>query len=1158
MNKKYNYLIEYLQNNINKSFEDCEIFDYQKFSIGQNVDYIYFFVISDQRKEYIIDSENIQSIDSFTTNEYEEIETNYPIYTGEQTYIPVISSSELPNIVFRNVNKFYALRIAKLPIKYWKIDPAINNYNKLIKNTINNNDIFEYIEFENINENIFNDSIDYSMNNVDLKDTVLINTHTGKISNQTLFTDITWTDLELQEHNKAVREVIEGGSIEYPTAEQQNNNIISNESIQRIINSKNDNAYTNTYARTSHTIYNPYVFNISGLNWYSWMNFINNQYDNGVLITEYSKNIKNLYNIYASKYINTFIYPKIVFKDIPYYQIPNIVHEDPVWKNTENKIEYLYRNCRQIGNYWYTNDTLLQVCCEHVRCELMKTPYPKGLIIREEGQEICGNCCELIGNYNDDNAFVEGMNEINTEGSINYKWRDNQDIKSAEYSWNNLKSYIEAIDPTFINNITFVNRFIQIYHNHDYNKKYLKYGKSQFDYKAFNKSIIDTIIYMYNKKELINSKNIFRQAVSKYINNDFIIKKIREIRNDEQYIIYLQENNTNINVLQKLYKESNDTNIKNLLAIAITNCKVINIITEKCDKYFKYEIRTAQRNKRSVNLSVITNFFKNITKKSQRFIKLLSVIVVVIKIKCEASKLNEYSFDFNDINWNILFKKDNEYNELTVKDSQRDILFNLHSFENNPNGRFICMYLNTNNINEYISNSSIVTWINKFFNAISPNIKITISHKGKKISYNNSVFEKQQLLIDTYYDELSKNNFPLLANTNNIIVNNVVDIITCPDILTRKFNSKMSFQQLCKSDFPTADEYLIDKRNNNIIFNEDTKLMQFYYIDIIKDINDNFIKPLEDALFNNIPTNKDRLIDPSTYFNEKFNEWLIFIKTVTSSSANFTNYNNYLQNLIIPNECEQTYEQIRDFVNEVEVGINNLEKLIESLNLIIVNDKPNENYKQLYNNINPFNYNQNQRFYVDVKIQICRRLIQWYMICIFAENIMYINNIVGINKYIILRNSIDNFHNYIFTNKIPYTIIKYNCTNDEKLIDMFINEFFNYNNMFNNIDILQVFFKDLRINTQLFISPDNYIDSNVKTKRYIKRAGNLRDFIENQELDLQELDNEEQGNERPKRNVNNDNIDFLHLPEIELEVLTQNELIGGEIDDMYIDDEDMY
>lgn len=1150
MNKKYNYLIEYIKNNKDKPFEECEIFNTLKFNNIQNVDYIYFFVASDKRKEYIIDSENIQSINSFTTNDYEEVQTNYPINTGD-VYIPVISSSELPNkIVFRNVNKFYALQIARLPSNYWKLNPAINNYNILIKNSINKNDIFEYIDIDNITEDIFNDSTDYPVNNVDLKDTVLINTHTGKISNQTNFTDITWVDLELQEHNKAVREVVAGGSIEYPTANIQSK-IYANKSIQKVINVRNNGAYTNTYAYTANTIYKPYVFDISNMDWYSWMNFINNQYDNGVLVSEYGKNIKNLYNIYEQKYIDTFLYPKVVFGNIPYYQMPNMVQIDPLWKDVINKIEYLSKNCKKIGKYWYTKDTLLRVCCEHVRCDLMKIPYPKGLIIREEGQEICGNCCELIGNYNDDNAFVEGMTDMKVEENINYKWRNNQDDISAEYSWKNIQSYIEAIDPSFVDNTTYVNKFIQMYHEKEYFKLFKKYSHTEFNYNSFIKDIQNVAINMVNLHDVRDYKNKFREIVCKYINNDYIINQIFKITQDNNLVKYLQKNSTNINELQKAYYKQSDKNIKSLLSIAISTCKIIDIITDKCSTYFRYELRTSV-----FKPYVVTNFLKNIVNKSKRFIKLLSVCIVVIQIKCEASGLNEYSFDFNDINWNILFKKDNEYNELTVKDSQRDVILNLHSFENNPNGHFMCLYLNTNNIYQYLSNNTVVTWINNFFKVVSPKLKITVSLNGKKLEYNNPVFKYQQSAINGYYKVLSDNNLPILANTNNLIVNKVIESITCPDILTRKFDSNKSFQELCKSQFPTVKEYFIDKQQNNIIFNEDTKLIQYYYMDIIKDIDETFIKPLENSLFNNDPVTKEIMQEPSIWFDKRNSQWIENIKNVTKTSSEFTNYVNLINQYTIPNVCKQVYEKLRDLANEIEVGINNVESLIEKLILIPVNDKPNDNYIQTYNNINPVNRNPNQQNKIDAYVNIFAKLIQWYMICIFAENVTSMNNVKCINKYNIIHNTIDNFHNFIFVNNIPYTLLKHKYTTDDKLITQFIYEFFYYNNI--PIDNLKIFFKDLRINTQLFISPDAYIDSNIKIKRYITRVNNLNDYLKNQEIDLQDLDEEEQGNERPKRRIDNDNIDYLHLPEIDLEQLTQNELIGGEIDDFTIDDEAMY
>ena len=51
------------------------------------------------------------------------------------------------------------------------------------------------------------------------------------------------------------------------------------------------------------------------------------------------------------------------------------------------------------------------------------------------------------------------------------------------------------------------------------------------------------------------------------------------------------------------------------------------------------------------------------------------------------------------------------------------------------------------------------------------------------------------------------------------------------------------------------------------------------------------------------------------------------------------------------------------------------------------------------------------------------------------------------------------------------------------------------------------------------------------------------------------MDIEEKG---PLQFVDTDKLDYLNLPTVELETLTQNELIGGEVEDDLVIDEDVY
>lgn len=1162
-NQKYDYLLNYLQKNYSKSLDECSVFDFHKFSLMQNVDYLYFFVANCERIKYDKDPDApAQIVTKIETNDYRDIVTQYPFVINQ--HIPVVT----PKFELRNIDRFYALGLLKVPATYWKENPAYDNYAILLQNLRDHYQEFEQIvfseDFKNLSS-VFTDITYISTRNTDLESTVLINTHKGKVHPKApvVFTSIAFVDLDLFDHFRAMQQVNQSYNIyAIPTAEPQENNIKSGESIRNIITLKRNNAYANNYGRIAHNVYNPYVYNLNEMTWYDWINFINNQYDGGILATEYGKNLARTYNTYKMKYINTWNYPSMMFTMMPLTNMPKVVRDDPNWSTLAtvvDKVKYLKDVGKQIKYNWYNKNTLAYICCEHTRCAMLKHTYPKGLIIRNDGQEICKNCGEVIGNYNDDNAFVEGMDAIDADATINYKWRQDQKEEEAKRSWDELSVLVNAVDPTFLSNIPLVNRFIQEYHNKDYYKRFAKYKTSPLKknkelFKSFlatiDKVTQDLVLEGNKNSNKIESSHIaeeYFKAIVSHINNTNVVSAI-----EEQTQQNITEISMNVKELIDYYNSTQNLLVKNLVIKAITTAQAVQTISRLCTKFFLYQYGTARRNDIPYFAAVVTNFTRNIFKKSKRFYNMMMVMYTIAKVKASANNIQEITFDFNDINWSAMF-----VHTITegyyIKDTQSKTVLNLSSF--NPDdklGDFYVLNLKVNTEDEYYSNISIVDWINNLFTIISQteksNIHVTMVMSERRIQYDNDALKYQQQMIDYCYSQLG--DVPLLNNVNNIITNKVIDSITCPDILTRQFDPKMSFKELLHSKFPSVNEYLADKHKNNIVFNPINKLLEYYHIDIITWIDNNFIIPLSLYISNNIVPEPQKLETPSIDVPVQSFRNLLEVLSIAK-----TTYNKLINKIQLPNGCQEKRDFIRHLGDNILVNINTLEKLQGDLSLHAVNNIPTPNYTVTYNNLRPVKQPRNSTSKVFSKIT--RLIIGWYMLCLVADynDFRYDKPLYDRCKsFNILKNSFDNFHNYIFVNKISYNIIETPVYTYDKLVDRIIDEMFVFNDV--KGEMILTFLYDLRINTQLFISPDNYTDAVVKTQRIINRVNNMTGIpMDIHERELQDMDEEERGEGMVQQPI--DNPDILTMAGIELEEVTQNEIMGEIENDIEIT-EDMY
>lgn len=1149
MNQKYNYLQNYLHENIDKTLDNCSVFDIDKFDLEQNVDYIYFFIANCKPVVYDKDLEEVFQIKEFKTNDYEDIQTPYPVVASRP--IPVVTlDSHL-----RNTDKFYAIGILKIPDTYWKENPAIENYAVLLHNLIKKSPTFERIDLpanaEKLQE-VFTDATDISTANVDLRPTVLINTHKGNVNTiATQFTDITWVNIDIEQHDVAMKSLkVEHEPFVFATVGPQNNNMQSGTTIQRIINRKVNDIYASGYGRTAHYVYDQYTYDFNTMKWYDWINFINNQYDNGVLVTEYGKNIQSVYNTYKIKYINSWNYPEFMFTQTPYVNMPKIVQEDPTWKTittAPDKVKYLNDVCKQIKYNWYNKNTLAYVCCQHTYCNLNKLAYPKGLIIREGGQEICKNCGEVIGNYNDDNAFVDGMDTMDEDTTIKYTWRDNQKEEDAMRSWKELSVLVDAVDPSFLNSIPSVNRFIQLYHSKDYYHRFAKYSKSPF---SETKKFVDFIkmLRVVTTEILKSSTNTnptyiqskYFAVIGSYINNTHIVEEIQKLTGRDLSDISMKEKD-----LIRVYQSTDNQDVKSLLLQAIANRQAVGVLTQQCTKYYFYEYQTGRRRGGNFRVDVIGNFMLNVFRKSHRFYQILMVMYTIAKVKSLVNNEKTFTFDFNNIKWSALFEHSITQGYY-ISDLQRQTVLNLYNFSKKeyPQGIFFVMNLKINSEEDYYANNFIVQWINSLFDVVKKNDKnpvtVSVTMTERKLRYSNPALQHQQDLINACYNELG--DIPLLNNVNDVITNKVIDAITCPDILTRKFDAKLSFKQLTHLKFPTTSEYFADKRKNNLVFNADNKMKQYAHMDIVQWIDVNFIRPLSQFLFNGVTPDKGIAdVKPSvTNLLAQIKE--LQDKMIVSKSK----YEQQIANISIPNECVKSNKFIRDLTNAVLVNINTIEKLLSDLTLVYYNRQPTPNYTQRYNNVSPVNNNRNTIIYA----KISKLLIEWYMLCLTADN-----GYTSCKSFNILKNSIDNLHTYVFTKGIPYTILTSSVQTYDTLLEQFTNELFIYNKL--STDLLKIFFDDLRIHTQLFVSPDDYTDTMIRTARLIRRASNQKNITFNiVERDLEDLDEEEREASIVEQIL--DDVDILSLGADTVEELDENELIGGELETFEPMNEDMW
>lgn len=1152
MNQKYNYLQNYLKENIDKTLDSCSVFDVDKFDQEQNVDYVYFFIANSKPVLYEKDLEEALQIKEFKTNDYEDIQTPYPVVTSRP--IPVVTL----NSHLRNTDKFYAYGILKIPNTYWKENPAVENYAILLQNLIKKSKTFERIKFPadpNKLLEVFTDATDISTANVDLRPTVLINTHKGNVNDvATQFTDITWANLDIEQHDVAMKSLkVEHLPFVFATVEPQNNNMQSGTTIQYIINQKVDgsNVYASGYGRTAHHVYDIYTYDFNTMKWYDWINFINNQYDNGVLVTEYAKNIRSVYNTYKIKYISTWNYPKYMFTQTPYVNVPKVVQEDPTWKTittAPDKVKYLKDVCKQIKYNWYNKNTLAYVCCHHTYCNLKKLAYPKGLIIHEGGQEVCKNCGEVIGDYNDENAFVDGMDTMDEDTTIKYTWRENQKEEEAMRSWKELSVLVDAVDPSFLNSTPFINRFIQLYHTKDYYQRFEKYSKSPFSQTAKFKEFL-TMLRGVTTEIIRSNTNTNAQyiqtryftVIGTYINNKHIVEEIKKLTGKDLSDISMKEED-----LIRVYRSAKDQEIKTLLLQAIANRQAVAVLVRQCTKYYFYEYQTARRRGGNFRVDVIGNFILNVFRKSHRFYQILMVMYTIAKVKSKVNDEKTFTYDFNNIKWSALFEHSITQGYY-ISDLQSQTILNLYNFSKKeyPQGIFFVMNLKVNSEEEYYANSFVVQWINTLFEVVKKNDKnpvtVTVTMSERKIQYNNSALQHQQELINKCYQKLG--DIPLLNNVNDVITNKVIDAITCPDILTRKFDANMSFKQLVHSKFPTTREYFADKRKNNLIFNSDNKMKQYAHMDIVQWIDTNYIRPLSQTLFNNATPDKSL-----TDVRPSVTDLLAQIKKLQDKMiVSKSTYEQQIANITIQNECVRTKEFIRNLEKAFLKNINTVEKLLNELTLIYQNRQPTSNYTQQYYTINPIN---NTR-YINTYIILSRLLIEWYMLCLTADN-----GYTSCKSFNILKNSIDNLHTYIFTKGIPYNILTSPVQTYNTLLEQFINEMFIYNKL--SVDLLKVFFDDLRIHTQLFVSPDDYTDTMIRTSRLIQRTMNRQNIAFNilEREDLTDLDEEERGTSITEQIL--DDVDILSMGTDTVEELDENELIGGELETFAPMNEDMW
>lgn len=1025
MNVKYNELYQYITNNKGKALDDCDVFDVLKYD-----NFNYFFIANSSKIKFTRDKEEIKYCSELINESFENEVNNYPIITNK--IIPVINiyfdkKTKQNKVAITNTNSFYIQGIIKVPDSYFRVNPGINNYTKLIYK-ISEGNFESYTVEEFLSKNIFN--FTRVITETTFNNDIMFNNWIG-LSNQTQdtikYSDIYWTILDTKNIIKNV--------ILYQAANTQlkyNTNVKNIQSLLpmwKCINDYSNGVPNNNFTVVAHKYYMPYTFNLSKINGYDFVNFIYNQYDYGIYCTEYiPMNLKERWNVLRNKYLNTFGYPKTIrTKNIK----QSFVDEnDPVWPTVVNKAGYLRTMCKKIGYKWRTKDKGYYVCCDHT-AKLINKEDISNMIYRENGEEVCKYCGEILGNYNDEKVFDDGMDTLEDEVVVKYKWNEKVTDKQAKESWTYYLNLINAFAPEFANNNNNINKFIEIVHSK--NKIIDKFRDTGLDIKALNKTFHD-------------------------------------------YVLKIKENPGNTTV-----------ELKNFVRTLTNNDLMFEYFYNKLEKYWKMYWIAYMKKKTQFDYAKVIAFCNDIPRKSKKFIDLLYTIYIVSTI----TGRNEYSFF--DIDWNVLFGAKNYDKYCFIMITELLCLF---------------VYPSDNNQNE--SNLMVVDFINKFFEELGSDISVTYVRKIIDTkAFNNTLLKEQQELI----------------NTSDLEQSVILDAYMCPEIITREFSGK-TLHELTHAKFQTHKEYFDDKYKHNICnyFNTFDKFKQYNYMDVVNDINNNYIEPLRNIFTGNFDKDVPGIPNLSSYY--------AYIKDLEKRTVIPEKIKEAIEST-----CPKNIVYYRDLVKSVTININDIESLYE-LYLSASEQSENVNYTEKYNKIN--NNNDDSQKIKTFKI-ICETLIKCYLLCTFTENV---------NIYNILNTCITNFYMYLITTGIPYTFIKnYKIENIDDLIKKFVDEFFNYNRV--DIKHLMYLFDELQKHTQLFISPDYYIDSNIKTKRLIKKINNDAE----REIELKEMDIEEKG---PLQFVDTDKLDYLNLPTVELETLTQNELIGGEVEDDLVIDEDVY
>lgn len=1059
MNVIYNYLSQYILNP-NKD----EPFDIDKFNLYANSvdDYLYFFVCNVEKIDYNKEEEENDQ-ENYLANElkneyFREIPNGYFIKINR--FIPVLAEFKdkhgNKHYVWRNIDSFYIKGFIKVPLGYFKSNPAINNYSKLVRNI--SKGIFDYISIDTFlnNKELVDNRYQYAeTNDYTFNNNILFNKWIGlsnKVNDDNY--DVEWVKLNVKQITDNVLKYEQNTSSYQIIYDSNIKNIDSLINYETVINSTNDQGQYTNIAKIAHKYYMPYCYDFNNtMNTYSWINFINNQYDYGIFITEdnYYNFIENWNNL-RDKYFSIFGYPKInIQKNI----ITKYLQNDPNWKNVQDKKAYL-KNCIKIGNKYYTQN-YYYVCCEH-EYKKLHGEYYENMIIRENNQEICKYCGELLGDYNDERVFNEAMSEITNEITINYKWNNKISETKAKQIWDHdLVPYIKCIDNNFLTNNMNVNKFIQIYNN-----------KYKFIYKQYKvENLYKTMINIFNKI-----------IINKYNKNFKFIK-----------LIVLDTVNEFIDEKYKNYQLNNSVNNEYIK-------KKLYFILEK---YISWYVRYAIEKKTNFDTDKALSFMNLIQKRTNEFIKLI-VIAYVIGIIYG----NNHEFNYYDLDWKIIIGK--SYSEAQDKTT---IIF--------PNDDMLDLSIYDIDENENYTRDHLIKYINNFFEKLGGGVSINIL-SDSTLDYKSidKIYEQEKLIKQYKISE-----YPY-----------VFDSFTCPTILTRKFNSNAtSIQDLAHETYPNYNEYIQDKYENNIAkyFNSLERIKQFNYISLIKEINSH-IKLYEELIYADAIIDN---VDPRMPTVETFNNQMNMIKTLSIRTKNTVL--NIKNNCINDNKIK--YNQMVDFIL---TGIDDVTQQYKLYNMYKLENVNDIQYKDPYNYIKQVNKKDNT---IKLRKQIINIVILSYLLCTSIESV---------NEYNILNTCIDNFYMHLIKNGIKYTYIKnYNDYDVSSLIEKFITEFFDYNNI--SYEELRYFFRELKKHTQLFITPDYYLDGNTKIKRSIQRSEANEEL--QREIELKEMDVEEKG---VQQYIDPDKIDYTNNFYTDIDVLDQNELLGGEVENDFIIDEDAY